>query len=335
MGTMKEIAEKAGVSVSTVSRVLSGSASVAPNKRQLVMEWVRKMDYKPNVSAQILMSKRSALIGIIVPDFLNLFFVEVLNQVEREATLHGYNIILCNSEGQTSREREHLASLKARQVDGILLAAVSPSSPILTTLKNGNIPAVTFTQELKDFDSVSISHYGGGSLVARHFVDIGHTRTAFIGPEADPKFQGFRDYLQRAGLEIRKDDIITLEDWKQNVTHEAYLRTEEWLKRMGGDLPTAIFAFNDMTAFGVLHACRSHELRIPQDIAVAGFDNIFISRESIPAITTIAQPNEEIGRLAINMLLNRITGKAPSKPERVELEPRLIPRESTVGVSVV
>lgn len=329
MVTMKEIAEKVGVSQATVSRVLSGSSSVSPEKRQIVMEWVRRLDYRPSYSAQTLASRQSYLIGLILPDIGNPFFMEIIQQVERLATRQGYNLILCNSEGEQRKERNSLQSLRARNIDGILIVPSSPETPILTTILNSDIPAVVLTQEHPDFDSVSIDHGYGGRLVAQHLLSLGHQEIMFVGEPGEMKIKGFLDFCTEKGIALPPIHYLDIGIWDQNLTHRSHQAAREFFRRPESRAVTAVYACNDLASFGVMHALNELKIEIPAQIAVVGFDNTFLAQGTCSPLSSVAQPTEEIGRIAIEMLLDRLVNGGDRAAQHVILEPRLIVRESS------
>jgi len=331
MITMKDIAEKAGVSQSTVSRVLSGNSSVSPEKRQIVMEWVRLLEYRPSYSAQILASKKSYLIGLILPDLGNPFFIEITRQVERLASRQGYNLILCNSEGDQRKERNSFQSIRARHVDGILIVPSRSDSTILTTILNASIPAVVLTQEHPDFDSVSIDHGYGGRLVAQHLLSLGHQGILFVGQRGELKISGFLQFYSEKGIALPEIHYLEVDSWDQKRAHRSYEYALEFFNRPESKDVTAVYAGNDLSAFGVMHALNELKIAVPSQVAVVGFDNTFLAQEAWPTLTSVAQPTEEIGRTAIEMLLDRLVNNDKRAVQHVRLEPRLVVRKSSGG----
>jgi LacI family transcriptional regulator len=329
---MTEIAKKAGVSQATVSRVLNGNPTVAPEIRQKVMEWVRKLDYQPNRAAQRLVGKQSYLLGIIIPDMVNPFFTEVLRAVERAADLNGYSIILGDSRGNLQKEKQCLNILRRHQVDGILLVPADPERSGLNLPRQKTVPVVAITRKLSTCDSVSISHTRGGALVANHFLERGHTDVAFIGSGKDERFQGFFETLHSRGISLADDHCVWIEHgWGEAIFHDVHKNVNAYLEQNNPLPVTAIFASNDIVAFVTLRILQEHGYRIPDDIAVAGFDNTFLAREAKPLLTSVVQPLDEIASLAVDTLLERISGRTPAEqpPSAIELEPTLVVREST------
>jgi len=331
MATMEEIAKKAGVSQATVSRVINGSASVSMETRQNVMQWIRKLDYHPNRTAQSLVSKQSYLFGIILPEISNPYFSEVLKVVEQEASLNGYNLIFCHTGDNVQREKHAITTLRSRQVDGILIVPVESSAPHLNTLRNSNVPTVAITRDIDGFDSVAISLRRGGAMAANHLLETGHTNIGYIGSKHEEKFQGFYQAFLEHGLTFSDTHVIELEKGGEpGISHEIHEKISAYLEERNPLDVTAFFVSTDIGAFIVSHILREHDYRIPEDVAVVGFDNTFLAVEMRPTLTSVAQPVAEIGRLAVEMLLERITGQETREDSiKIILEPYLMVREST------
>jgi LacI family transcriptional regulator len=334
MSTMKRIATEAGVSQATVSRVVSGSASVSGEKRRAVAEVVKRLSYVRNRSAAGLASRRSYLLGLIVPELGNPFFGEIVHHIGIEANHHGYNIIICTSEGDPRNERRLLDSLRGRQVEGIMIAGSTYDSLVFKTLKNINVATVLFAQEHEGFNSVCVDHEKGGELAAKHLLDLGYDRFAFVGSPDDLKLPGFVRALQAHNLDLPPQNILQVGIWGEEVAHKAHELGLRFFKSRGELPATAVFAKNDIAAFGILQALQELNLRVPDDVALVGFDNTFISRGTRPSLTSVAQPMEEIGRSTLELLLSRVEEKEKSKPLQLRLKPRLVVRQSTRGFEI-
>ncbi len=328
MATMSEIAQLAGVSQATVSRVLNGSAGVSAAKKAAVMEWVRRLDFQPNSTARALAANRSHLIGAVVPDLLNPFFAEILAHIEHHAAHNGYSVIVANSAGEPENERAIVKSLRARQVDGILIGLASGDSDVIDELKKQTPPAVIVTQESNDMDSVSVSHIEGGNLVANHFLREGVDSFAFFGPH-DEKYAGYRDTLGRAG--VRESDIHSIgnQDWWLNMLSRGFESAMDYLRSNPVQGRMGVFAMNDPFALGMINAAHELGMRVPDQVSVVGFDNTFVCDNVRPTLSSVSQPTEEIGRRAVELLLKRIEASVPAELVNVELHPRLVRRESS------
>lgn len=323
MVTMKEIAKKSGVSQATVSRVVSGSVSVNPEMKRKVMEWVRKLDYQPNIIAQSLVSNKSLLIGVIITNISNPFFADVIKAVESEATKYGYSIILCNSDGNLDKEKKYISIMKRYNVDGILIVPSNAKDSYFQKLRKMKMPVVVITQDIQGFSCVSISHYLSAKEVAKHLINMGYSKFVFIGGEDDEKCKGFKDQIQSSGFNVDKDFFIVSSNLANTELKELL---ENKLKTQG----VGIFAYNDIEALIILHLLKEMKVEIPKQVALVGFDNTFISKEVSPTLSSVCQPIEEIGRQSVEILIDNICNNKDVDEKHIIIEPRLIVRQSSV-----
>lgn len=333
MATMKEVAEHAGVSLATVSRVLNGSTAVSMDRRRAVMDWVRKLGYHPNAVAQALVGKRAYLLGVLLPDVSNPFFAEILEQIETYAFSHGYNVIIGNTGGSGARAHDYADSFISRQVDGMLVCPVTDRERKWTDRLRAFCPVVSVTQAIDDIDSVLVSMQDGGKIVADHLIRLGHERIAFLGSEDDPKLEGLKSQLIQNGVSFSQEAVLSESPWEKTVPADAYAITKDYFRSERSRGITALFAFNDYAAIGALHALQDLGLAVPEDVALVGFDNTYLSRQTRPPLTSVSQPTEDIGRLALDILFDRMEGDDGEEPKLVSLQPRLIVRESTAAAA--
>ena len=327
---MKEVAQGAGVSLATVSRVLNGSSAVSIDKRRAVMDWIRRLDYRPNATAQTLARKRAYLIGVVLPEISNPFFAEVLHQIEASAFVSGFNVVVGNFGDNAVRAGEYIHSFLSRQVDGIILCPGDIEPEVLFDKIPTSTPSVSVTQPVEGIDSVFVSMEKGGELAARHLIDLGHERIAFLGRAKDPKYLGFSAELERNGVTVAPDDLLVESPWGEGVPANAYAITKDFFDDRSKGV-TALFAANDYAAFGALHALQDLDIGVPDEIAVVGFDNTYLSRQVRPTLTSIGQPVGDLGRIAIETLLQRLDGTVDNAVRWSVLEPRLIARQSTTS----
>jgi LacI family transcriptional regulator len=326
MITMKEIAKMVGVSQASVSRVINGNPSVDPDVRLKVMKLVKKYDYKPNVSAQNLVGNKTKLIGVIIPHISNPFFSEIIMAIEGEASLYGYRIILCNSHGSLNEEKNYVRILKSYNVDGILITPCNYRDKYFQGLKDSETPIIVITQDVPGFSCISTSHYKAGRIVAKHLNNMGYSKYVYIGGEEDDKDMGFKDELKNSGVDIEKDYMFI--DYQPHNTVDAKLRKYIIENSIYGGI--GIFTNNDIEALLVLHILKEMEQKIPESVALVGFDNTFISKEVSPSMSSVAQPIEEIGSLAVKSLLEKINTDENISEKHIILEPRLVARESSI-----
>ncbi|WP_246599565.1 LacI family DNA-binding transcriptional regulator [Clostridium lacusfryxellense] len=323
---MKDIAEKVGVSQSTVSRVINGSSSVAPEIKMKVMECVRILDYHPNVIAQSLVGNKTLLIGVIITDISNPFFSDIIKAVEAEASKYGYSIILCNTGWNAEKEKNYISILKSYKVDGILIVPSDVRGKYFRSLKNSEIPIVVITQDVPEFSCISISHYISGVEVAKHLINMGYSKFVFDGVEHDEKAKGFKQEIIDSGFNINTNLFFTNEEKYDSPT----ANLKEFISNNYKSERIGIFAFNDIEALKVLHLLKEMKVKVPENVGLVGFDNTFISKETSPTISSVAQPIEEIGRQAIEILVDKICKNNNMDQKHVVLEPRIVVRESSV-----
>ena len=330
MATLREVARRAGVSIATVSYVLNGTRRVRPEVEARVWEAVAALGYRPNRVARGLRRRRTHVLGLIVPDSANPFFAEVARGLEDASFAAEYRLILCNSDGDPLKEQRYLEVLLEQRVDGIALVSASAAPLHLSTLQASGVPFVVVDRDLPglEADCVLADNLQGGYLATRHLLERGHRRIACITgpsdltPSAD-RVRGYRQAMAEAGIEppdlwIRRGDFRA---------ESGYQAARFFLSLPPGLRPTAIFACNDLMAIGALRAIGEAGLAVPRDIALVGFDDITLAAYVIPPLTTVAQPTYEMGRLAGELLIQRIQerGRPPARPP---LPVRLVVRQS-------
>ena len=326
---MRDVAERAGVSITSVSHVINETRPVSDELRQRVLDAMDELGYQPNRLARSLRRGRTRTIGLIIPDSANPFFAEVARGIEDTSFEHDYNVILCNSEGSPAKERMYVDVLTAKQVDGILFVAGEVIPERIEKLLARETPVVVVDREVPglDIDTVLTDNAKGGYLATRHLVELGHRRIACIaGPStATPsaaRVDGYVEALGEVGLE-RDNDLICRGDFQYGG---GYRMAQELLGLV--PQPTAIFACNDLMAVGALRAAAERGLEVPEDLSIVGFDDVQLASYTIPPLTTIAQPKYEIGTTAAEMLLSHIKD-SKSEGERRVLPTRLVVRKST------
>lgn len=327
MATMKDIARIANVSTSTVSHVINNSRFVSDEIRDKVMAVVKELNYTPSALARSLKVKETKTIGLLVTATNNPFFTEVVSGVEQYCHQHHYNLILSNTEGNTDRLLNNLHTLIQKQVDGLLLMCSDSRIQIGKDL-NLNLPFVIMdwwpTEEKADkiFEN---SEYGG-YLATKALIEKGHRRIAIITGNlkkslAHNRLNGYQRALAEANLPRQPEYII-----ESHFDFEGGMRGMEKVLQLH-PRPTAVFACSDSIAFGAYQTIWRHGLSIPQDISIIGYDNITLAQYMSPPLSTINQPKAELGKLAVETLLQRI--KNPTNSYRTFLlEPELILRES-------
>lgn len=327
---MREVAERAGVSVTSVSHVINHTRRVSDDLRERVLRAMEELGYQPNALARSLRRKETHTLGVIVPNSADPFFGEVTRGVEDTCFDQGYSIILCNSDSDLAKELHYTNVLSEKRVDGILfVAAGGKSSEHIQSLKNHGTPLVVVDRHVPDLDLdvVLVNNAWGGWLATRHLIDLGHRRIGCITGPSDltlsaERVTGYRRALQEAGLPV-DESLIVKGDFQFDSGYRAAINFLD-LKPP----PTAIFANNDLMAAGVINAALKRGCAVPAGLSVVGFDDVPLASFIYPLLTTVAQPKYEMGVVATTMLLERINTPA-MPPRQTLLETRLIVRDST------
>lgn len=329
MPTIREVAEKAGVSPTTVSHVINQTRFVSPEVRERVQRAMKELGYRPNALARSLRRGETLTLGLILPDSANPFFAEVGRAIESAAFAQGYSVILCNTEGDLEKERLYTRVLCDKQVDGMIFVAAGDQAGSLHELLERELPVVVVDRDLGDVEvnAVLTDNLDGGYRATRHLIEKGHRRIGCItGPShltpSAERVTGYRQALREAGLPI--DETLIL----RGDFHPASGRAAARAMLQRNEPPTAIFACNDLMAIGALQAAVELGLRVPEDLAIVGYDDIELASFSIPALTTIAQPKVEIGQRAVETLLQHIADRS-LPATRTVLPVSLILRQSS------
>jgi LacI family repressor for deo operon, udp, cdd, tsx, nupC, and nupG len=327
--SIKDIAKAACVSYSTVSRALSNSPRVKPETRERIKSLAEEMGYLPSAVARSLVTRRTQTIGAVVPTILDLFFAEVIHAIEEQALEYGYSVILANSGGEPQRELAELQALRERRVDGIILAAAHSGSRYASALEGTDLPVVIINNVHKEHYgySVEMDNFAGSREAVQHLLEQGHRRIAYItGPDTEwdsfERLRGYEQTLLTAGLPVDSALIV-------NGGLHPFQGMEAARRLLAlSSPPTAIFCYNDTVALGAVRAAHVAGLRIPHDLSIVGFDDIALAAYFEPPLTTVAQPKREMGRQAVQMLLDLLEGKPV---EDCVLPGHLVIRESTMS----
>lgn len=324
MTTQKDVAERAGVTVTTVSRMLNKRGSISEKTRQKILKAMKELHYQPNEIAQSLSKKEQNVIGLIVPSASNYFFCKVIDGVERYGSLHGYKVFLCTSNHEKKKELEYFAMLKANKVAGIILASrtqnlldeITFDSTIITLDRQiaGNIP------------SVCSDNYGGGVLAAKHFLAKGCRRPAYfsgsptLNMDGNKRYSGFVDTMKAHGISTQ-----VLELSEQQFHTMDYAEAVHSFMRKHPDIDAA-FASNDIIASQIIRCCAMAGISVPEKLRVIGYDDIDMAALYTPSITTVRQPVDDICRCAVESIVYR---NEKAIPVRAVFPVTLIEREST------
>lgn len=329
--TIRDVAQRANVSVATVSHVINDTHYVSPKLRKQVLDAIEALNYRPNRLAQALNNQSIPLLALIVPDISNPYWSHVARAIQDITDKHDYSVIVCSTDGLLEREVRFLRSLMG-WISGLILHPYHVTHEQVNRFMGKSIPVVIIgdfvavEEPPSHWDWVSGNNQGGAQAAVEHLIELGHRRIAFIqGPADTPtgikRLAGFRRAFATAGLPVCEELLVhgdyTQEGGRQAMTTLLNLP----------DPPTAVFCANDYSAFGALATARRHGCQIPQDLSIVGFDDVDEAAHVTPPLTTIRQSPRELGATSATKLIERLQGR--TEPVRIPIEFSLIVREST------
>jgi LacI family transcriptional regulator len=327
--TIIDVAREANVSFATVSRVVSGKGYVSAHTRERVMEAMTRIGYTVNRQARVLAGGRTQVIGLLVRDLDTSYIGEILKGIDEELAAASYDLMLYTTHQRKTRESVYVNSLLNGMIDGLLMILPMAPEAYVGSIRRRGFPFVLIDHEGLDHEgpSVGATNRDGAAGAIRHLLELGHTRIGVIAGNLDmdsarERLAGCREALDEAGIEL-PPELLRVGDFHRSL---AYQLTQEMLRL--SDPPTAIFAANDVSAFGVMDAVRNAGLQIPDDLSIVGFDDIPDARWTFPPLTTVHQPMRLMGKRATRMLLDAIADPEVSG-ERIELPTELVVRGTT------
>jgi LacI family transcriptional regulator len=324
--TIKDVARAAGVSVASVSRALNGHDSVTDETRARILKAANDLRYVPHAGARSLITRRTDTVGVLLPDLHGEFFSELIRGMDIAARVSGRHLLISSSHGSALEAAQAILTLQGR-VDGLLVMSPHADTRMLAANLPEALPIVLMNTRIASgsYAALSVDNYGGAAAMMRYLVDGGYRRIAFIGGpaqnfDADERLRGYRDALaaEHAVETILPGDFSEASGYKAGL--------ELCARR---DRPDAIFAANDMMALGCLFALTEHGLRVPDDIALAGFDDVPIARFASPPLTTVRVRIVDLGRRAFERLVAEIDGNADRARINEQLACELVVRQST------
>ena len=341
MVTQNDVAKRAGVSNAVVSYVINnGPRPTSPKTRQKVLQAIDELGYRANYVARSLKTNKSKVIGIVIPDSANAFFSEVAKGIEDKAYECGYTVMFGNTGGELDRQINYVETLVSQMVDGIIFITTPFLNDQISTLRRYHIPVIIIDpeceldeQKIKDIGIISVDGRKGGYLAGTHLLERHHTRIAIIAgaqevPPATVRITGFVDALSKTGIDV---EVY----WAGDHPEDGYKSAKQIIN--SPQAPTAIFACNDLLALGVIRAAADLEIKVPDDLAIVGFDDIDMASFLCPRLTTIRQPKYKMGYVAAENLLGWIASNekenqntfSENAPGLIILDTELIVREST------
>jgi DNA-binding LacI/PurR family transcriptional regulator len=347
--TMREVATQSGFSPATVSIVLNNAPLaryIAPATKKRIEEVARKLGYRPNAMARFLRSKRSHSVGVMFFDITDPFCTLVLRGIENALYQSSYVPIFADAHNQRNRFERYLEMLLERHVEALIVVAnwLFVDIQLLGDLSKRNIPAATIGWELpgNTISSVMVDNETGARLALEHLYQLGHRKIAFLrGPkmliDSGPRWRGIQKFAQSAGLEIDASLVQQLpESLDPNSSFESGFRfVEEWLQRKKKF--TALMAFDDLAALGAIRALTKAGVKVPEQCSVTGFDDVALSALAAPSLTTVRQPMEAMGGLAVNIVMEGINAALEKREWNIvshKMNPELVIRDSTRAVGL-
>jgi LacI family transcriptional regulator len=334
---MKDIAADLGLSIVTISKVLRNHPDISEETRERVLQRVKELRYRPNINARSLVTGYSYLIGLVVPDLLHPFFAEVAKTMARTVRKRGYSLIIASSEEDPEVEESEIEHMLSRQIDGIVVAAITDSESMLARFKEHNQPFVLLDREIKGegYSFVGVDDVAVGQLATRHLIDIGCKRIAHIcgrqNSTGTGRAEGYRRALKSAKMTVPENYIIR----RERVDTESKREGKEAMHRLLAlrPRPDGVFCYNDPMAMGAMEAVHEAGLRIPKDIAIIGCGNLHYDDALQVPLSSVDQQNALIGEKAGDFILDVIEGVGDGSPKRAVLKPKVIVRASTAGAS--
>jgi LacI family transcriptional regulator len=333
MTTIKDIARRAGVGIGTVSRVLNNTGYVSEETRQKVWETVHQFHYVPNGAARSLVTKRTMTLGVVLHDLTNPFVPTLARGIEDEARRHGYTMMMLDTDWQTENEIQTITTLRQQSVDGCILVSPANAAVLVGNLQDVGIPVVVVDRgEESEISHITVEHYKGAMEAMAWAKQRGHTHIGFLtGPRglrfADLRLRAYLDSIGRQDIAVEDvDQQVELPIVRADFLFEGGRVAAETLLCAHPEI-TCIFAANDLSALGVLQYLAQQKIAVPEQVAVIGFDDIFISSLVHPTLTTVHQPIYEIGVTAACLLMEHI--RHPGSPMKQHVfDVSLIVRES-------
>lgn len=328
--SIKDVAKEAGVSIATVSRVLNDIDVVNEETKKKVLEAIKKLGYRPNIVARSLKTQRTRTVGILIPDISSQFYPEIVRGAEDVANIYDYNVMLCNSDFDINKEKEYLKVLKEKMVDGVLYMSSSLGDETLELINELDLKTVLVETKDKEgiFPSVTIDNISAAYDATKYLLDKGLEKVAFIGTKKDVtnawtmRYDGYEKALKEKNINVN-EELTYFGGLKVKTGYEG---ANEILGR--GITPEAIFCASDEIAMGAINALREKGIRVPEDVSVIGFNDIYSAQVFYPKLTTIAQPMYDMGSVAMRMLIKLINQKELETGHYV-LPHQLVKRDSS------
>lgn len=325
--TIYDIAKEAGVSTATVSKVINNRGKIGEKTKAKIYSLIEKYNYEPSVSASSLTIKKSYTIGLLLPSLTNPFFAEIARKIEDRAHERGYNIFMCNTDNQKEKEEKYISLLRRHEVDGVINASALSNLTVLDHLFNEEVPLAVIAQDIPslELNTITVNDLKGGHMATKYLMSLGHEDIAIIAEDLRSSIDRLNGYyVAHEEAEITVDERFVCHG--RSSFEGAIEETKKLLKLK--NRPSAIFACNDLLAMGAIQVAREYGIRVPEELSIIGFDNTLLALNSVPSLTTIAQPFDEMGKQVVDLLIHEIEGEDTAKRTYM-LVPELKVRDST------
>jgi len=333
--TIYDVADAAGVSIATVSKVINGTGRISDKTRKHVIAVMERLEYKPSMVASALTGKSTYTIGLTLPDLANPYFAEIARAVEDRGHELGFSLFICSTDNDPEKEESYFSLLTQKRVDGIIVATRTSNELFIKQLVQRKLPIVLISGELPSLalDTVMVDDYLGGYQAGSHLAELGHRRIAVLAEDMDhisnrERIRGCVQAMSDAGI-VQDESLIRVGGFTLDSGRTAAAALLDV-----AEPPTALFACNDVLAIAGIQAARERGLKVPDQLSVVGFDNTILAAMIDPSLTTVAQPIQEIGKQAVDLLIQEIRGEKSVK-RRAVLLPELIVRHSAAAIEPV
>ncbi|MGW1723344.1 LacI family DNA-binding transcriptional regulator [Streptomyces sp. NPDC002306] len=332
--SLKDVAERAGVSIKTVSNVVNNYPHVTPAMRARVQSAIDELGYRPNLTARHLRKGRTGIIALAVPELGNPYFAELAGAVIDAAAEHDFTVLLDHTSGERGQEILVSQGFRARVIDGLILSPLELESEDLQG-RSDDVPLVLLGEREYDvpYDHIAIDNVAAARCAVRHLLGRGRTRIAYLGARTDSanrpahlRLAGWRQELAAAGVPAPDSLVVPVGGWDRDDGARAMAELLD-----SGVRPDAVFAFNDLIAIGAMRVLHERGLRVPWDVAVVGFDDLAEGRFGAVTLTTVSPDKQAIARMAVASLLRSLSGREVPGGRELTAEFRLVERESTLG----
>ncbi|WP_047154189.1 LacI family DNA-binding transcriptional regulator [Aneurinibacillus tyrosinisolvens] len=331
--TIHDIAKEAGVSATTVSKVINNKGRISEKTKNKIMQIIEEFQYQPNVLASALKGKSTYTIALLIPDAANPIYAQYLKHIEEYGQELGFSVVMCSTGGDPKKEAKHITLLRQKHVDGFIIASIFKNEPVLKQLIEEEFPIVLISLQRPELPvgSVTGDDYLGGYIATEHLLSLGHRKIGIIAEEATisgtERIKGYKKALENAGIKVDENLVITI---NEPTIEGAEVKAKELLN--SGQRPTAIFGCNDILAIGTMLAAKGLGIGIPDELSIIGFDNTVMCKIVEPQLSSVAIPIHEMGKQAMELLAQRIQKKDNMK-QRISLLPELVIRQSTAELN--